>query len=123
MKCDDFLPALMTGGMIRRARAHLHAVGCGHCRAVRERFSQAVHQSANPTALTAADREVWRRAISVEQVPSPRKVPLAAKWALATAAILVAIVTGVVLTRLPHRPATTEVAQKAHTNRHSRISA
>jgi hypothetical protein len=111
MKCDDFLPSFAAGGMIRQTQAIFHAARCTHCAAVRGRFLEAKRQWAHPSAVTAVHREVWQRAATTEPLPSARRIALAPKWAFATAAFLLVIVTALILTGLPRRPAVTEVAQ------------
>ena len=97
--------------MIRRAQANFHAGRCTRCAAVRERFLEAQRRWAHPSALTAAHREMWQRAATAEPLPATSKVPLVPKSALAAAAILLVIVTALILTRWPHRPAVTDMAQ------------
>jgi len=111
MKCDEFLPAFAAGGMIRRAQANFHAGRCTRCAAVRERFLEVQGRWAHPSAVTAAHREMWERAATAEPLPATSKVALVPRSALAAAAMLLVIVTALILTRWPHRPAMTDIAQ------------
>jgi hypothetical protein len=59
MRCNQFLPALTTGGVIRRWRANRHAARCPRCGPIRVEIRQLeTDLSAVPT-LTSAQRALW----------------------------------------------------------------
>ncbi len=62
MKCDDFLPWLETGGMLRRWLAGRHAAKCGRCAAVRDTWIEAKRQLIAPEPPTADLRRMWQQA-------------------------------------------------------------
>ena len=111
MKCDDFLPAFATGGVLRRIQAFIHAARCSRCAAVRKHFMEAKRHWGQADALTEFHRAAWRRAMAAEPMPAPRRVPLAAKWAFASVAFLLVVVGTLILTGLPRHQAVVEVAQ------------
>ena len=111
MKCEDFLPALETAGIIRRAQANFHAGRCPRCAAVRERFLQAKRRWSDSATLTAVHREAWHRAVNLAPLPAPSKVARVPRWALATAALILVIVSASILTRPPQLPDVKDVTQ------------
>src|SRR4051794_12310045 len=62
MNCDDFLPALETGGPWRRRAARRHARRCPRCAAVAGRLAAVKAQWAQaPPPVSAGDRLAWGR--------------------------------------------------------------
>jgi hypothetical protein len=59
MRCDQFLPALTTGGSIARWRADRHAARCPRCARVRIEILQLQHDLATGPALTPAQSALW----------------------------------------------------------------
>ncbi len=112
MKCDDFLPAFAAGGIIRRARANLHAARCTRCARVREGFLKAQREWAHPIAITATHREAWQRASTTQPLATQPQAPRVPKWAFASVACLLLVIAVMVLLRSTHDPAATEIAQK-----------
>ena len=62
MRCDDFLPALETGGHLRRLRARCHAKRCPRCAAVSAAFAETKHRLATPEPLSPRVRQLWKQA-------------------------------------------------------------
>ena len=113
MKCDDFLPALETGGMIGRLQAAAHARRCQQCAAVRAKFEIAKRQWTDASVVTPGQREMWQRAAIAEprMAPSRSRRSRAQKWAMATGMTMVIVIT-LVLTRWSRSPSETEMAQR-----------
>jgi hypothetical protein len=59
MRCDQFLPALTTGGAIGRWRADRHAARCPRCALARDEICRIETELAAASALTAAERALW----------------------------------------------------------------
>jgi len=59
MKCDDFLPAMETGGFLQRIRARCHAACCPKCAAVHAAFAVVKRQLAAPSPISAPMRQRW----------------------------------------------------------------
>jgi len=94
MNCDDFLPALETGGCLRRMRARRHAARCPHCAAVYAAFTAMKQQLAAPEPLSGRARQLWEQAAGASTVqPSGRRrwVPLAAGLAAAACLLLLVV--------------------------------
>jgi hypothetical protein len=95
MKCDDFLPALETGGFLRRLQARGHAAGCRRCAAVHAAWTAAKRQLAIAEPLSPRTRQLWQRAVSERCVqPETRRTGTVAAW-LAGATCVLAFLTGV----------------------------
>jgi hypothetical protein len=62
MNCDDFLPAMETGGAMARRRARRHAARCPQCAATYARFATVKQQWANPEPLSPRVRQLWSNA-------------------------------------------------------------
>ncbi len=116
MNCDDFLPALETGGPVRRRRARRHAATCPRCAAVAARFAEVKRRWAAAAAepATERDRRVWEQAAEPmtgrheDDIASPFVLPLPRRrgvpWPLAAglaAAACVLIVVGVIVRHHP----------------------
>jgi hypothetical protein len=111
MKCQDFLPALETGGRWRRRAARRHAARCPRCAAVAERFAAVKAQWADAPPLAAQDRLAWERAADrlriagetrrrTNVVPARRRFPFAIVAGLAAAACAAVVV--IVIVRHKH---------------------
>jgi hypothetical protein len=59
MRCDQFPPALTTGGAIGRWRTNRHAASCPRCARVRVEIRHLEGELAAASALTAAERALW----------------------------------------------------------------
>jgi hypothetical protein len=62
MNCDDFLPELETGGLVRRMLARRHAARCPRCAAVGAAFGAAKQRLVTPEPLSPLARQLWERA-------------------------------------------------------------
>ncbi len=71
MNCDDLLPALETGGFLRRRAARRHAAACPACARVLERWQDLKRALAAPAPLTDRERELVADAIE-PRLPVPR---------------------------------------------------
>jgi hypothetical protein len=95
VKCDDFLPAMGTGGPVRRWRARRHAERCPRCAAVLSRWlatksslSMEVHA---PPPLSDWERTLWMRAADAGEEPAqPRSRRLPISWPRAAGLAVVA---------------------------------
>jgi hypothetical protein len=75
MKCDNFLPALETGGFVRRLQARCHAVRCPGCTATRAALTATKQRLATPEPLSPHARRLWELAASEVIVrPATRRV-------------------------------------------------
>jgi hypothetical protein len=63
MKCDDFLPAMETGGSLQRIRARIHAAWCPKCAAVLAAFAAVKRQLATPSAISLQMRQTWDKSL------------------------------------------------------------
>jgi hypothetical protein len=107
MKCDDFLPALETGGFARRMRARRHAAGCPQCAAARAAFARAKRQLATAEPLSPRVRQLWAAAApGVTLRHSRRKVwiPVTAGLALAACVLLLVVEWAVWKERITPQP-------------------
>jgi hypothetical protein len=86
MNCEEFLPALETGGLWRRMRARRHAAGCPRCAAVYAAFRAAKIRLATPEPLPRYAREIWNRAAIDAPVRFDRRV----RWTPAVACLAAA---------------------------------
>jgi hypothetical protein len=77
MRCDQFLPALTSGGAIGRWRADRHAARCPRCTRSRAEIRRIEGELAAATALTAAERALWTSVAEDHPVPV---IPL--RWGL-----------------------------------------
>jgi hypothetical protein len=102
MNCDEFLPALETGGPLRRRLARRHAAGCPRCAAVAARLAAVKRQWADTPPLGPQERMLWEGAavgdpgIRNLSLPAPRRplsIPYARHgwhaWAAAACVLLV----------------------------------
>jgi hypothetical protein len=71
MNCDDFLPELETGGLVRRMLARCHAARCPRCAAVRAAFTATKQQLALPEPLSPRARRLWERAAGEAALRTP----------------------------------------------------
>jgi hypothetical protein len=82
VKCDEFLPAMETGGPLRRWRARRHAARCLRCAAVLAKWVSVKDELPSivrdPTPLTDWERSVWMRAAEMGQ--SREASPAAVAW-------------------------------------------
>jgi len=91
MNCDDFLPSMETGGLVRRMRARRHAARCRRCAAVYAAFVSATQQWASPEPLSPCARHLWEQAageLAVGPFRWRRWMPLAAGLAAACVVLL-----------------------------------
>ena len=94
MNCDNFLPALETGGLVRRMLARCHAARCPRCAGVQAAFRAAKQRLAAAEPLSLRARQLWERAAGeVDLRPSTRRVwiPAAAGLGVATCILLVVV--------------------------------
>ena len=82
MNCDDFLPALETGGLVRGMLARRHAARCPRCAAVGAAFRAAKQQLAAPEPLSPRARQLWEQAAGEPTLPSSGR----RRWIAAAAA-------------------------------------
>jgi len=87
MKCDEFLSAMETGGLVRRMRARRHAARCQRCAAEYAAFAEAVREWATPEPLSPQTKTLWRQA-AVEVTARPAR---GKAWKLATAAAVAGV--------------------------------
>jgi hypothetical protein len=126
MKCDDFLPALETGGPLRRRRARRHAARCPRCAAVAAQLAAVKRPWADVPPLAAGERLLWERAAMDDagagNIPLPAQprrlvIPNGRQWWAAAACVLLAVSIAVTLVvrhkavqvadRPPHVPSPT----------------
>jgi len=92
MKCDEFLPALETGGGRRRREARQHADHCPRCALVYVKWEATKRSLARPAPLSPHARDLWQRALR-DGVTHPgrriRLAPLVASLAAAACLLLV----------------------------------
>jgi len=81
MKCDEFLSALETGGLVQRLKARCHATRCRRCASQRAAFADAMQRWAVPKPLSPHAERLWRQAAGVATAPPSR----GNAWKLATA--------------------------------------
>ena len=62
MKCDEFLSALETGGLVQRLKARCHAARCRRCASQRSAFADAMQRWAVPEPLSPHAERLWRQA-------------------------------------------------------------
>lgn len=108
MTCDDFLPALETGHLFRRAAARWHAARCPACTRVLTRWRLLKRELAETPELTDRLRERWLRAAEPAAV-QPRLRPV---WRLAALAAVTVVPACFVLWSLqsgPFRPVVRDV--------------
>jgi hypothetical protein len=95
MKCDDFLPALETGGFWRRWQARRHATRCSRCAALRTTFDQAIGTWATAEPLAPRARQAWMQA-AVESIHRPTRTRIlrraAAGFAVAACLVLALLI-------------------------------
>jgi hypothetical protein len=110
MNCDEFLPALETGGPLRRRLARRHAAGCPRCAAAAARFEALKGQWADAPPLSAGERQLWARAATgaareavVPQRPIPRRVLSWRLWGPVSGLAAACVVIAVVLVARPTR--------------------
>jgi len=106
MKCDDFLPALETGGMLRRWLAGRHAQQCSRCAAVRDRWLIAKRDLAAAGLLLAEQRRIWKQAVgeSAAQRAADRRWTSLPAPVLAAACILALVVALIAAKLVRRRP-------------------
>lgn len=93
MNCDDFLPALETGGCLRRWQARRHAARCSRCAAVYEVFTTMKQKLAVPEPLSPRARKLWEQAADASVMqPSGRRLWMPLGAGLAAAACLMLFV-------------------------------
>ena len=106
MKCEDFLPALETGGPLRRRRAQRHAARCVACAAAAERLAAMKRQWADTPPIGLEERVVWERAAvddpGVRNIPLPAPprrlaMPTRFQWWAAAACVLLVVSIAVTL--------------------------
>ena len=66
MNCDDFLPAIETGGVIARLKARRHAARCQRCAALYARLTEVKRQWSNAAPLSPRERQLWKSAAAVQ---------------------------------------------------------
>jgi hypothetical protein len=93
MTCDDFLPALETGGLFRRTAARWHAARCPACARVLARWQALKSELAEASPLTDRQRDLWLLAAE----PAPVRPRLQLMWRLAALALVTALPAGFVL--------------------------
>ena len=76
MNCDDFLPAIETGGLLARLRARRHAAECARCSKVYAEFTTLKRQWSNaaPPPLAPRQRQMWKNAATVESGSAPSRL-------------------------------------------------
>jgi hypothetical protein len=100
MNCDNFLPALETGGFVRRIQARRHAARCPRCAAVRAAFAAAKRQLAAVEPLSPRARQLWERAGGyVTMQPSRHRLWMPAVAWLGAAACVLLLIMEVVIRR------------------------
>lgn len=106
MNCDDFLPAMETGGPIRRLQARRHRARCPRCAAAYVAFERAKTALARHPPVTAEARAVWSDAMMRPRSVSSRSPRMQLIMAgVATTAAAVVVVCVLVLSgrgRQPH---------------------
>jgi hypothetical protein len=91
MTCDDFLPALETGGWLRRAAARRHAAGCPACARTLAAWQALKRDLADAPLLSARQRALWTSAARSGAVrPRARGMRRAVDFAIAAALLLLA---------------------------------
>jgi hypothetical protein len=91
MNCDDFLPALETGGYFRRAAARRHAAGCPTCARTLAAWEALKHELADAPPLTGRERELWTTAERPGEVrPQVRRMRRAVDFAIAASLLVLA---------------------------------
>jgi hypothetical protein len=86
MKCDDFLPALETGGLVQRLKARCHAARCRRCASQRAAFADAMQRWAVAEPLSPRAESLWRQAAGAAAARPGR----GNAWKLATAGAIAA---------------------------------
>jgi hypothetical protein len=116
MKCDRFLAALETGGLVERMQARRHAARCPRCAAARAALAAVKQQLGTCEPLSPRARQLWRPAAGEKAArPSRRRIwmPLAAGLATAAGVQLFIVATGVRKEPLPAPPPATVVHSDA----------
>jgi hypothetical protein len=72
MKCDEFLSALETGGLVQRLKARCHAARCRRCASQRAKFADAMQRWALPEPLSPHAERLWRQAAGEPAAPPAR---------------------------------------------------
>ena len=72
MNCNNFLPALETGGFVRRIQARRHAARCPRCAAVHAALAAAKRQLAAAEPLSPRAERLWRQAVGEATVRPAR---------------------------------------------------
>src|SRR5262249_53390387 len=91
MNCDDFLPALETGGYFRRAAARRHAPRCPACARTPAAWGGPKRDLAGVPPLAGRGRELWTAAArSGEARPRVRRMRRAVDFAIAASLLLLA---------------------------------
>src|SRR5260370_17983 len=85
MNCDEFLPALETGGFFRRRAARRHAAGCSACTHTLAAWRALKHELTAAPPLTGQQRDLWTSVAQPGQV-RPRANYTRRRAALAIAA-------------------------------------
>jgi hypothetical protein len=75
MKCDDFLPALETGGFFRRWIARRHARRCGNCTAALAMLDGVKEALAPPSGKSGLPAHLRRRWMAVAQTEASPAEP------------------------------------------------
>jgi hypothetical protein len=84
MTCDDFLPALETGGYFRRAAAKRHAAACPACARSLAAWEALKRELAAAPALTPRERDLWTAAAGTAAGrPRVRRLRRAVDFAIA----------------------------------------
>src|SRR5207244_1920411 len=84
MTCDDFLPALETGGFFERAAARRHAAHCPACARVFAAWQELQRELASAPPLSDRERALWTSAAQPGRVrPRTNRLRQAATLAVA----------------------------------------
>jgi hypothetical protein len=115
MNCDEFLPALETGGFFRRRAARRHAARCSACAQTLAAWRALKHGLTAAPPLTGRQRDLWTSVAQPRQV-RPRANYTRGRAALAVAAAVLLAVSWWSLRsynpRPPEQPATpSQIAQ------------
>lgn len=98
MRCDEFLPAIATGGVVRRRLARRHTATCPACAAALAGYEAMTRRLADAPPLSARERRLWTRAAdgSEARLPARRwvgwRLPVTAGLAVAAGVVVVLIV-------------------------------